>query len=381
MRVPSNPAFRAFLQALWPEAEAAGVSRATFDAALAAVPGPDPAVLARAGAQSEFSRPVSTYVEGAASAASVARGRALAATWADVLERVESRTGVPRAVILAVWSIESGYGRDAGSFGTLRSLATLAASGDRAGRFRSELIAAFRILETERMDPSRITGSWAGAMGQTQFLPSSFLAHAADGDGDGRRDIWTSVPDVLASIGKFLADAGWRADLSWGYEVVLPPGLDLADFRRSLSDWNWAGVGSAAGPSLPSGDAMASLYFPAGIGGPAILLTEDFEALRAYNTSDAYALAVGVLADRIAGGGPLRRPWPAARPLSGAERREIHDRLAAAGLYQGIPDGKFGARSRDAIRHFQTARRLPADGFADPALLDALRRPSGKPPP
>jgi membrane-bound lytic murein transglycosylase B len=239
--------------------------------------------------------------------------------------------------------------------------------------FRRELIDALRIMQGEHLPPAALTGSWAGAMGQTQFMPSSFLAHAVDGDGDGRRDIWNSAPDVLASIANFIAQSGWQAGLPWGFEIVLPAGMDLSLHRRAFADWGRLGVRRADGKPLPpTGDA--SLFLPAGIKGPAFLLTDNFEAIRAYNTSDSYALGVGLLADRIGGGGLLTRAWPNQRVLSGDERREVHNRLAALGLYSGTPDGKFGAQTRDAVRRFQLGRGMVPDGYADAAVLEALRR-------
>jgi hypothetical protein len=210
-------------------------------------------------------------------------------------------------------------------------------------------------------------------MGQTQFMPSSFLADAVDGDGDGKRDIWRSVPDVIASIGHFLAQSGWKAGLPWGCEVRLPERLDLSVHDRDLGEWSRLGVARADGGAMPRA-GLGRLFLPAGIAGPAFLLTENWEAIRAYNTSDAYALAIGLLSDRIAGGPPLSRPWPGGAALTGDERREVHRRLAALGLYQGIPDGKFGAQTRDAVRRFQLARGLVPDGYADRQVLEALRR-------
>ena len=366
-------AFRAFLDGLWPEAAAAGIPRATFDAALRDLIAPDPKIVAQAKSQSEFSRSISEYVAGAASPERVAKGRALATRWSSVLDNIERRYRVQRDIVLAIWGLESGFGAVSGGFPVVRALATLAFVGQRRDVFRRELIDALRIMQGEHLPPAALTGSWAGAMGQTQFMPSSFLAHAVDGDGDGRRDIWNSAPDVLASIANFIAQSGWQAGLPWGFEIVLPAGMDLSLHRRAFADWGRLGVRRADGKPLPpTGDA--SLFWPAGIKGPAFLLTDNFEAIRAYNTSDSYALGVGLLADRIGGGGPLTRAWPNQRVLSGDERREVHNRLAALGLYSGTPDGKFGAQTRDAVRRFQLGRGMVPDGYADAAVLEALRR-------
>jgi membrane-bound lytic murein transglycosylase B len=367
-----RPAFRSFLEGLWPEAQAAGISRATFDAAFRDLAAPEPRIVALTRGQSEFSRPIADYVAGAASPGRVARGRALAESWSSVLDGVERRYGVERGVILAIWGLESGFGVGTGGFSVVRSLATLAFIGHRGDLFRRELVNALRILEGEHLDRATLTGSWAGAMGQTQFMPSSFLAHAVDGDGDGRRDIWNSVPDVLASTANFLAQSGWRTGLPWGFELALPDGMDLSVHRRAFAEWARMGVKRSDGRPLPRA-GEASLFLPAGIEGPAFLLTDNFEAIRAYNTSDSYALGVGLLADRIAGSNPLARAWPKGGVLSGEERREVHRRLAARGLYTGTPDGKFGAQTRDAVRRFQVGAGLLPDGYADIAVLEALR--------
>ncbi|MDB5511665.1 MAG: lytic murein transglycosylase [Enterovirga sp.] len=360
-----------FVEDLWPEARAAGVSRATFDSALAGLR-PDPKVQALAARQGEFDRPISAYVAGTVSDGRVRQGRALAERWAPVLSGVEQATGVSPAIILAIWAAESGFGSATGGFDTIRSLATLALGESRAAYFRAELIAALRILEEDHIARAALKGSWAGAMGQTQFMPSSFLRHAVDQDGDGRRDIWTSVPDVLGSIGHFFAQSGWKSGLPWGFEARLPAGVDLSVHSRTFAEWRRMGVERADGRPMP-GEGLGRLFLPAGIEGPALLLTENWEAIRAYNTSDAYALGIGLLADRIAGGPGLTRPWPAASVLNRDERREVHRRLAAAGLYAGTPDGKFGAQTRDAVRRFQISRGLVADGYADSEVLAALR--------
>lgn len=361
--------FRAWIEALWPLAEARGVSRATFDAAFRTVTAPDPSVLARLQRQGEFGRPIWEYLAGAVSATRVARGRSEAARRADLLGRIAARYGVPAPVLLAVWGMESDFGAGTGSVPTLRALATLAESGQRGDLFRDELLSALEILEHRDVAPEGLKGSWAGAMGQTQFLPSVYLRAAVDFDGDGRRDIWTSAPDALASIANFLAQAGWRRDLPWGLEVRLPAGFDLARYRGPLSDFAARGVVRADGSAVP-GSGEASLFLPGGIGGPVFLITDNFEVIRGYNTSDSYALAVGHLADRLGGGPPLAAPWPAAGGrLDGPGLKALQVALAASGFYEGPTDGRAGPRLREAVRRYQISVGLPADGYATPALL------------
>jgi membrane-bound lytic murein transglycosylase B len=359
------------LAGLWPQAEAAGIGRSTFEDAVRGVTF-DERVAALSRRQGEFSRPVAAYVEGAAGGARLATGRALLRRHGPLLAGIEARTGVPGPIVVAIWGMESEFGAATGGFDAIRSLATLGSLGERGDFFRAELLAAFRILEEDHVERARLTGSWAGALGQTQFMPSSFLRFAVDGDGDGRRDIWRSAPDALASMATFLARSGWRAGLPAVVEVTVPAGADLRVHRRDLSDWAALGIAPADGTRL-SGRGASQLVFLAGRAGPAFLLTENFEAIRAYNTSDAYALAVARLAARIAGGGALARPWPKEETLTGDERREIHRRLAARDLYAGTQDGKFGAQTRDAVRRFQIAAGLVPDGYAGRATLDALR--------
>jgi membrane-bound lytic murein transglycosylase B len=369
-----SPAFSAYLGELRQAAQRAGITEPTIAAAFAAIDGLDRRVVDTTRRQSEFSAPIGTYVKGAADPARVGRGRALATQWRAALDAAERRFGVSREIVLAVWGLESGFGANTGGFPVLRSLASLAYAGERRALFEGEFLAALRILDEEHVSPGEMTGSWAGAMGQAQFMPSTFLGAAIDGDGDGRRDIWRSVPDVLASIPNLLARSGWQPGLPAAIAVTLPGGLDLAVYRRSLAGWAASNVAPRGGGTLPKqGDA--SLFLPAGIAGPAFLLTDNFEALRAYNTSDAYALGVSRLADGIAGTGGPALLWPSTPALDAAERREVQERLVARGLYAGTPDGRFGAKTRDAVRQFQIRQGLVPDAFADRGLLQALRGP------
>ncbi|MET7248296.1 lytic murein transglycosylase [Methylobacterium sp. EM32] len=363
--------FRAFVEELWPAAQARQVSRATFDAAFRGVT-PDPAVLARLRRQGEFGRPVWEYLTGAVSSGRIARGRAEAARRAGTLQAIEAAYGVPGPVLLAFWGIESDFGASAGTVPVIRALATLAEARHRGELFRDELLAALEILEHHDVAPDRMRGSWAGAMGQTQFLPSAYLRSAVDFDGDGRRDIWASVPDALASIASFLKQAGWRRDLPWGVAVTLPEAFELARYRGPFADFARRGVRALDGAALPAA-GEASLFLPGGAGGPAFLITANFEAIRAYNTSDSYALAVGHFSDRIAGGPPLAAPWPTGPRLDQAGLTALQRGLSAKSFYDGPFDGRAGPKLREAVRRYQIAAGLPADGYATPALLEHLR--------
>lgn len=365
--------FGRFVAGLWPEAQAAGVSRATFDAALRGVT-PDPKIVALTRKQSEFVRPIWDYVNGSVSAARLAKGAELAARWSATLDRVERQYGVPRSAILAIWGMETGFGANTGNLSVVRSLATLAFVRYRGDFFRGELVTALRLLEEGAVEPGTLRGSWAGAMGQTQFMPSSYAKFSADGDGDGRRDIWGSVPDALASTANFLRQHGWQPGLPWGVEVELPEGFDFQNLRHDFGRWASLGVQAANGRALP-GSGEATLFLPAGAGGPAFLITANYDAIKSYNSSDAYALGVALLGDRLVGGRGLRAAWPVDEPqLDGPGRMEVQRRLTALGLYEGDADGRLGSKTRAAVRAFQLARGLPADGYASPALLQALRQ-------
>nr|WP_246696800.1 lytic murein transglycosylase [Methylobacterium planeticum] len=364
--------FAAFVAGLRPEARARGVSDAIFAAAFRGVTGPDPDVLARTKRQGEFARPVWEYLVGAVSSGRIARGRARAAALADTLAAIEARTGVPRWITLAFWGVESDFGASAGSVPTIRALATLAQVRHRGDLFRQELIAALVILQRGDIAPERMKGSWAGAMGQVQFLPSTFLQHAVDFDGDGHRDIWTSDADALASIAGYLKDLGWNPAVSWGYAVSLPADFDLSRYAGDFGEFAGRGVRRTDGKPLPA-TGRASLFLPGGAGAPVFLITDNFEVVRAYNTSDSYALAVGHLADRLAGAPALASPWPSgARRLDAAGLTALQRGLSAQGLYAGEADGRAGPKLREAVRRYQIREGMVADGYAAPELLDRL---------
>ena len=364
--------FSGFVASLRADAAARGIAPKTFDAAFADLRGPDPDVVARTRRQGEFSRPVWDYLVGAVSPGRIARGQAQGKRLAATLAAIEAKTGVPRSVVLAVWGVESDFGASAGSLPTIRALASLAYARYRGDLFRDELLAALQILENGDVEPARMVGSWAGAMGQVQFLPSVYLKEAVDFDGDGRRDIWRSEADALASIAHYLRSLGWKPGLSWGYEVSLPKDFDLTRYRGPLAGFAARGVRRTDGRPLPS-DGEASLFLPGGLGSPVFLITDNFEVIRGYNTSDSYALAIGHLADRLAGGPAVAAPWPSGGArLDGPGLKRLQAGLAARGLYAGEQDGRAGPKLREAVRQYQIREGLPADGYARPTLLERL---------
>ncbi|MFM9850213.1 MAG: lytic murein transglycosylase [Hyphomicrobiaceae bacterium] len=374
-------ALDAFVLRLWPDARAQGVSRPVFDQAMHSLT-PDTDIVALLNNQPEHSKTVAEYLAQVVSAARIETGQRNAAELVPILERIERAYGVDRYVVLAIWGIETSFGTSTGSRSVVRSLATLAVTDPRRPQYwRKELLTALVILQRGDITADRMTGSWAGAMGHTQFLPTSFVAHAVDFDGDGRRNIWTSIPDALASTANYLKQAGWVAGESWGYEAVPPDGFDFAHAApsgaRPLFDWLALGMSPPAGRKFLPARGHLQAMLPAGARGPAFLVTRNFRALMRYNNSVSYALAVGHLADRIAGDAPLATPWPSAdRALSLTERQELQHLLQSKGHDIGAIDGRIGGQTRDAIRAFQRARGLPEDGHPCPALLEHLRQAS-----
>lgn len=369
-------AFAACLAGLRAPAAKAGVSGATFDHHTASL-SPDMAVIGLLDAQPEFKTPIWDYMAALVDDERVADGKAGIERWRAELDRAAARYGVDPATIAAVWGVESNYGRTLGGRPLLTSLSTLSCFGRRQAYFRGEFFAALKIVQDERIDPDKLKGSWAGAFGQTQFMPSTYLRLAVDFDGDGRRDLIDSVPDALASTANFLKRAGWNDNLDWGYEVILPAGANTAGAgrknKRPLSFWRGQGLTRADGKPLPPGDTPVGLLLPAGPKGPAFLVTRNFDALYSYNAAESYALAIAHLSDRLRGGGPLAQAWPTDDPgLSRAERRELQRLLIARGYELGEPDGMIGERTREALRAAQRELGLPADGRAGQKALKAL---------
>lgn len=369
--------YAACLSQLRGPAQKAGVSAATFDTHTKGLL-PDMAVIDLLDAQPEFKTPIWDYMAGLVDDERVADGQAGMARWQADLARAASRYQVDPATIAAVWGVESNFGRTLGGRPLLTSLSTLSCFGRRQAYFRGEFFSTLKIIQDEHIAPERLVGSWAGAFGQTQFMPSTYLRLAVDFDGDGRRDLVDSVPDALASTANFLKRAGWNPQLVWGYEVRLPAALDTAGAgrknKRAMSAWAKLGVTRADGQALPAGDTPAGLLLPAGRKGPAFLVTRNFDALYSYNAAESYALAIAHLSDRLRGGGPLLQAWPTDDPgLSRAERRELQRLLIAKGYDVGEPDGMVGTRTRQALQAAQRELGLPADGRAGQKALRALR--------
>ena len=355
-----------------------GISAVTFDQAFAGVQ-PDPAVIAADRSQPEFTKPVWEYLESAVSPPRVRNGKSLLIQQAGLLASLEARYGIEPARLVAFWGMESNYGNNMGNKGVIRSLATLAYEGRRPDFAQDQLIAALGILQHGDVTADRMIGSWAGAMGQTQFIPTTYDQYAVDFDDDGRRDIWGSTADALASTANYLKASGWQDGKPWGYEVRVPANFDysLADMgvRKSLAEWNALGI---QGLGLPQPAAQpsdsASLLLPAGHRGPAFLVFNNFRTILKYNNSSSYALGVALLSERYRDAGQIAGSWPTDDlPLSRSERVELQQRLAALGLDPGSADGIIGANTRKAIRAYQQSQGWPADGYPNHQLLDKLR--------
>lgn len=371
--------FEAFVQSLWPRVKAAGFSRDLFDSAFAGVTEPDQVVLKLAKTQPEFTSTTSEYLAKAVTPIRIESGQAQKASEAKLLAAIEKKYGVDRHILLGIWGMESNFGKDKGSMGVMRSLATLIYAGRKKQYAQEQLIAAFRILAKGIRTPENFTGSWAAAMGHTQFIPTSYLSYAVDWTGDGKRDIWGSKEDALASTANYLAKAGWKADRPWGWEVALPKGFNRALIGRqkwrTVSEWSELGIRRADGQRFGVAEAKAFVMIPQGIDGPAFLVTQNFLAIMDYNLSHSYAIAVGHLGDRIRGAGPFMGEWPAVNiDLSFKERVEMQRRLSAMGFETGGSDGRFGARTYEAVIAFQKRAGLELDGRPSRLVLERLRK-------
>ncbi len=376
---PHQATFREFVDRLWPLAEKRGVSRITFDNAFAGVSF-DPKVPASAESQPEFVRPIWDYLASAESADRVEHGRDRARSEGLWLSRARDAYGVDDTVILGVWGLETDFGGFAGSNNIIRSLASLAYIHFQGDYFRDELLSALVILQEGDIAPSLMRGSWAGAMGQTQFMPSSYLTYAVAFQRHDRRDIWTSEADAIGSTANYLAKHGWTKGLPWGFEVRLPPkfALTAADSLSPAPFPSFAarGVQRADGSPLPeSGEGR--LLILAGLNGPVFLVTSNFDVIKTYNNSTAYALSVGLLGDAVTGSPGLIARWPTHdRPLTTAQIQRLQVKLKKMGYDAGEVDGKIGDALRSAVRAYQERNGLAPDGYANQALfhrVSALR--------
>lgn len=365
--------FQSCLAGLRPEVMSKGISAATFDTHAAHLQPNDAYTFLDK--QPEFKTPIWDYMSGLVDDERVAEGKARLREHAGVLSTAENRFGVDRATIVAVWGVESNYGKNFGKMPLVQSLATLSCIGRRQAFFRGEFVAVLRIIQNGDIKPSALVGSWAGAFGHTQFMPSSFLRLAVDMDNDGRRDIVDSIPDALGSTANHLKKSGWVTGLPWGFEVKLPAGYSGGSGRTNkhpMAYWAAQGITRINGREL--GGGTAGLLLPSGVAGPAFLVTRSFDAIYGYNASEAYGLAIAHLSDRLRGGGPIQTAWPTDDPgLSRDERREVQSLLNRRGYNVGEPDGAIGEKSRAAIADYQIKAGLKRDGRAGMLLLKALR--------
>ncbi len=339
---------------------------------------PDTSLLRLMEGQPEFSKQIWDYLGSHVTAGVIAQGQSKLTANATLFDRIEKQYGVDRGVVAAIWGMETGYGANKGNKNILRSTATLACMGRRQEFFAEQFLGALEVVQRGDEQPDEFKGSWAGAFGHTQFMPSTYHKYAVDFDGDGRRDLIGSAADALASTARYLQAEGWKPGLSWGYEVDLPQGFRYTHVGReaplSPAQWQGLGVTRTGGRPLPRNAESLWLFLPAGQRGPALLMTRNFDALRAYNTSESYGLAVGVLADRLRGGGGIQHPWPRdEKPLSLSDRILVQTVLQRAGYDIGTPDGRFGSKTREAVRQWQKRAGLVPDGFVGAALLARMK--------
>ena len=375
---PARADFQDCLAGLQAQAAAQGISAQTFRAATAGITY-DPKVIELSQAQPEFKTPIWDYMAALVDEERVDDGKAAMRQHAQALANAEARYGVDRHTIAAVWGVESNFGKNLGKMPLVQSFTTLiCANHRRKDFFKGELMATLKIIERGDIDPSRLTGSWAGAFGQTQFMPTTYQRLAVDGDGDGRRDLVDSVPDAVASTANFLRVAKWSNGQPWGYEVKVPRGFNAGAAGRknkhAVAHWASLGVTRIDGRPL-SGEGPAGILLPAGVDGPAFLVTKNFDALYSYNAAESYGLAIAVLSDRLRGRAGIQAEWPTDDPpLSRAERRDLQARLTKRGFDVGEPDGKVGSKTRDAIKEVERSLGMPATGRPGAKVLEALRR-------
>jgi len=369
--------FNTCVAGMWPDAARRNISRESFDRFTAGLT-PDLRIMDLMDAQPEFTKSIWDYLDILVNDNRLAKGKETLAKYKPQFDEMEKAYGVDRNIVAAIWGIESNYSTQIGDRSVLQSTATLACIGRRQAYFKDEFLSALEILHHGDLRPEQMHGSWAGAFGATQFMPTAFKRYAVDADGDGRRDVVDDPADLIASTANNLKKDGWQSGQSWGYEVSVPQGFNymLADRSKTMTFAQWANLGvvSANTQPFPHPNDKAYLLAPAGAAGPGFLMMQNFRVIMKYNPAEAYALAIGHFADRLRGGQPFIQPWPRQeRELSKAERLELQQLLAQRGFYKGTPDGQFGGETRQALRSFQSSIGAPADGFATASMLEQLR--------
>ena len=375
----ADPGFEKWKKEFRQQAMKEGITAETFDRAFKGIDSPDQWVLDKANYQPEFKAPAWQYFDNRITKYAVKRGRAKKQELQPWLDKIEQQFGVNPNILLAIWSMESSFGAILDNKtvmrSVVRSLATLAYADPKRKKFgTSQLLAALKILQSGDIDEGHLTGSWAGAMGHTQFIPTSYQAYAVDMDGDGKRDIWNSIPDALGTAASLLQKNGWRTGETWGYEVEIPE-HKLPAGKLKISEWEKLGVKRVNGKPFPRPDDIAELKVPAGRGGPAFLMLKNFFVIKRYNNSDRYAAAVGILADQIGGGAPLQTDWK--RPFTRLDQDEVMElqtKLKEKGFYDGEIDGKAGSGTRNAILQFEESAGVELQGFPSKEVLELLRK-------
>jgi membrane-bound lytic murein transglycosylase B len=377
-RAEAAQTFGQWIERFWPTARAAGIKRETYDRAFKDMT-PDPKVIEAANFQPEYKKPIGEYVDRVVSDKRVTGGKQKLEENKALLDILEKRYGVDRTIIVAIWGVESNYGTQPGDMNVIRSLATLAYYNTKAGFARQQLITALKILQRGDISVEAMNGSWAGAMGHTQFIPTTYQSYAVDYDGDGKRNIWNDVPDALASTASYLRHSNWQPGQTWGYEVTLPKGLSPKKYSertlKSIAAWEKLGIRRVNGEPFPRPGDKAGLYAPAATAGPAFLVLNNFRSILRYNNATSYALGVGHLSDRLKGYGPFVKPWPTdENHLSLDQRVELQKLLVTKGLLVGDTDGIIGPATLEAVKTFQRGKGMPVDGFPSRTILEMLRK-------
>ena len=377
-RAEAAQTFGQWIERFWSTARAVGIKRETYDLAFKGMT-PDPKVIEAANFQPEYKKPIGEYVDRVVSDKRVTGGKQKLEENKALLDILEKRYGVDRTIIVAIWGVELNYGTQPGDMNVIRSLATLAYYNTKASFARQQLITALKILQRGDISVEAMNGSWAGAMGHTQFIPTTYQAYAVDYDGDGKRNIWSDVPDALASTASYLKHSNWQAGQTWGYEVTLPKGLNPKKYSertlKSVGEWQKLGIRRVNGEAFPRPGDKAGLFAPAGTAGPAFLVLNNFRSILRYNNATSYALGVGHLSDRLKGYGPFVHPWPTdENHLSLDQRVELQKLLVAKGLLVGDTDGIIGPATLEAVKTFQRGKGMPVDGFPSRTILEMLRK-------